>query len=159
MVTQLSEGVARVAWSDIADQFPAHLVGLSKAEIAEHLGDGLRLPLDEVISQFPQELFVADTPEVEIHGLHRIPVPFHPMEESDTPSEAAPVIPAGAGDHTRAGDQADAAAGGAARPRAGPARGPVVGGAAARGASGAGGDRASRRTRGDRAAAAGGAAA
>jgi hypothetical protein len=93
VVTQLSEGVARVAWSDIADQFPAHLVGLSKAEIAEHLGDGLRLPLDEVISQFPQELFVADTPEVEIHGLHRIPVPFHPMGESDTPTEAAPVIP------------------------------------------------------------------
>ena len=84
VVTQLSEGVARVAWSDIVDQFPAHLVGLSKAEITEHLGDGLRLPLDEVISQLPQELFVADTPEVEIHGLHRIPVPFHPVEESDT---------------------------------------------------------------------------
>jgi hypothetical protein len=93
VVTQLSEGVARVAWNDIADQFPAHLVGLSKAEIAEHLGDGLRLPLDEVISQFPQELFVADTPEVEIHGLHRIPVPFHPMEESTAPSDAAAVIP------------------------------------------------------------------
>ena len=91
VVTQLSEGVARVAWSDIADQFPAHLVGLSKAEIAEHLGDGLRLPLDEVISQFPQELFVADTPEVEIHGLHRIPVPFHPVEESDAVGEPAPV--------------------------------------------------------------------
>ena len=89
VVTQLSEGVARVAWSDIADQFPAHLVGLSKAEITEHLGDGLRLPLDEVIAQFPQELFVADTPEVEIHGLHRIPVPFHPLEESDTAPEPA----------------------------------------------------------------------
>ncbi|HEX9746958.1 MAG TPA: hypothetical protein VGB86_00980 [Methylomirabilota bacterium] len=92
VVTQLSEGVARVAWSDIADQFPAHLVGLSKAEIAEHLGDGLRLPLDEVIAQFPQELFVADTPEVDIHGLHRIPVPFHPAEESDTAHESAAVI-------------------------------------------------------------------
>jgi hypothetical protein len=92
VVTQLSEGLARIAWSDIADQFPAHLVGLSKAEITEHLGDGLRLPLDEVIAQFPQELFVADTPEVEIHGLHRIPVPFHPLEESDTAPESAPVI-------------------------------------------------------------------
>ena len=92
VVTQLSEGVVRVAWSDIADQFPAHLVGLSKAEITEHLGDGLRLPLDEVIAQFPQELFVADTPDVEIHGLHRIPVPFHPLEESDTAPEPAPVI-------------------------------------------------------------------
>jgi hypothetical protein len=91
VVTQLSEGVARVAWSDIVDQFPAHLVGLSTAEITEHLGDGLRLPLDEVISQFPQELFVADTPQVEIHGLHRIPVPFHPVEESDTVGEPAPV--------------------------------------------------------------------
>lgn len=92
VVTQLSEGVARVAWSDIADQFPARLVGLSKAEITEHLGDGLRLPLDEVIAQFPQELFVADTPEVDIHGLHRIPVPFHPLEESDTAPEPAPAI-------------------------------------------------------------------
>jgi len=91
VVTQLSEGVARVAWSDIADQFPAHLVGLSTAEISEHLGDGLRLPLDEVISQLPQELFVADTPEADIHGLHRIPVPFHPLEESDPTPEPAPV--------------------------------------------------------------------
>ena len=91
VVTQLSEGMARVAWSDIADQFPAHLVGLSKAEIAEHLDEGLRLPIDEVIRQLPQELFVADTPEVEIHGLHRIPVPFHPMDESQAPTEAAAV--------------------------------------------------------------------
>ena len=91
VVTQLSEGVARVAWSDIADQFPAHLVGLSKAEITEHLDEGLRLPIDEVIRQLPQELFVADTPEVEIHGLHRIPVPFHPMDESEAPTEAAAV--------------------------------------------------------------------
>jgi hypothetical protein len=88
VVTQLSEGVARVAWSDIADQFPAHLVGLSKAQITEHLGNGLRLPLDEVIAQLPQELFVADTPEVEIHGFQRIPVPFHPLGES----EPAPAI-------------------------------------------------------------------
>ena len=93
VVTQLSEGVARVAWSDIADQFPAHLVGLSKAEIAEHLGDGLRLPIDEVISQFPQELFVADAPEVETQGLHRIPIPFHPMEESNASTGAASVSP------------------------------------------------------------------
>jgi len=90
VVTQLSEGVARVAWSDIADQFPAHLVGLSTAEISEHLGDGLRLPLDEVISQLPQELFVADTPEADIHGLHRIPVPFHPLGESDPAPDPAP---------------------------------------------------------------------
>ena len=92
VVTQLSEGVARVAWSDIADQFPAHLVGLSSAQIVEHLGEGLRLPLDEVIGQLPHELFVADTPAVEIHGLHRIPVPFHPVEESDASTESAPML-------------------------------------------------------------------
>ena len=91
VVTQLSEGIARVAWSDIADQFPAHLVGLSRAQITEHLGDGLRLPLDEVIAQLPQELFAADRPEVEVHGLHRIPVPFHPIEESDAASGPAAV--------------------------------------------------------------------
>jgi len=95
VVTQLSEGIARVAWSDIADQFPARLVGLSKAQITEHLGDGLRLPLDEVISQLPQELFAADRPEAEIHGLHRIPVPFHPIEESEVgrPSTVARPAP------------------------------------------------------------------
>jgi hypothetical protein len=82
VVTQLSEGVARVAWADIADQFPSHLVGLSTSEISEHLGDGLRLPLDEVIGQLPHELFVADTPEIEMPGLDRVPVPFHPLEES-----------------------------------------------------------------------------
>lgn len=90
VVTQLAEGVARVAWTDIAAQFPRHLVGLSNAEISEHLGDGLRLPLDEVIGQLPHELFVADTPEISIAGLDRIPVPFHPVEESEPAAE--PVV-------------------------------------------------------------------
>jgi len=96
VVTQLSEGIARVAWSDIADQFPPRLVGLGAAEISEHLRDGLKLPLDEVVGQLPHELFVADTPEMEIPGLDRIPVPFHPLEGSGpVPSlvrEASPEI-------------------------------------------------------------------
>ena len=82
VVTQLSEGVARIDWNDIVDQFPAHLVGLGPDEIREHLGEGVRLPLDEVVGQLPHELFVADTPEMEIAGLDRIPVPFQPMEDS-----------------------------------------------------------------------------
>jgi hypothetical protein len=96
VVTQLAEGIARVAWSDIADQFPSELVGLGSAEISEHLGDGLKLPLDEVVSQLPHELFVADAPEIEIPGLERIPIPFHPVEQSGPPPtllrEAAPDI-------------------------------------------------------------------
>jgi len=83
VVTQLAEGVARVAWADIAEQFPRHLIGLSPTEINEHLAHGLRLPLDEVIGQLPHELFVADTPEVEMPGLERIPAPFQPLEEPD----------------------------------------------------------------------------
>jgi hypothetical protein len=96
VVTQLAEGVARIAWADIASQFPRHLVGLSQTEINEHLAHGLRLPLDEVIGQLPHELFVADTPEVEMPGLDRIPVPFRPMEESDlAPSlQPEPTAPA-----------------------------------------------------------------
>ncbi len=82
VVTQLSEGIAQVAWSDVADQFPPHLVGLGAAEISEHLRDGLKLPLDEVVGQLPHELFVADTPEMEMPGFERIPVPFHPLEGS-----------------------------------------------------------------------------
>jgi len=84
VVTQLSEGIARIAWSDIVDQFPSPLVGLSPEEVSEHLGEGLSLPLDEVVGQLPHELFVADadTPEVDIAGLDRIPVPFQPMEDS-----------------------------------------------------------------------------
>ena len=101
VVTQLSEGLACVAWSDIADQFPPHLVGLSRAEISEHLRDGLKLPLDEVVGQLPRELFVADTPEPEMLGLDRIPVPFHPLEGSgptpsllrEKPAEARPAPP------------------------------------------------------------------
>ena len=93
VVTQLSEGVALVSWSDIVDQFPPRLIGLGSAEINEHLGDGLRLPLDEVVGQLPHELFVADSPEVELSGLDRIPVPFHPLEESEpTPSPTAQVV-------------------------------------------------------------------
>jgi hypothetical protein len=95
VVTQLAEGVARVAWSDIADQFPPQLIGLGSAEISEHLGDGLRLPLDEVVGQLPHELFIADTPEVELSGLDRIPVPFHPLEESEpVPSATGQGVPA-----------------------------------------------------------------
>jgi hypothetical protein len=94
VVTQLSEGIARVDWSDIADQFPPHLVGLGAAEISEHLRDGLKLPLDEVVGQLPHELFVADTPEMEVPGLDRIPVPFHPLEGSGpTPSLLREVPP------------------------------------------------------------------
>jgi hypothetical protein len=106
VVTQLAEGIARVAWSDIVDQFPPELVGLGSAEISEHLGDGLKLPLDEVVGQLPHELFVADTPEIEMPGLERIPVPFHPVEESGPPPtllrEAAPDIrPAATGERSR----------------------------------------------------------
>jgi hypothetical protein len=94
VVTQLAEGIARVAWSDIVDQFPPRLIGLGSAEIGEHLGEGLRLPLDEVVGQLPHELFVADTPEVELSGLDRIPVPFRPLEESEpAPSTTAQVVP------------------------------------------------------------------
>jgi hypothetical protein len=82
VVTQLAEGIARVAWADIADQFPSRLIGLSPEEINDHLGQGLRLPLDEVIGQLPHELFVADTPEVDLPGLDRIPAPFRQHEES-----------------------------------------------------------------------------
>jgi hypothetical protein len=82
VVTQLGEGVARVAWADVVDQFPPHLVGLGSGEISEHLGDGLRLPLDEVVGQMGHELFMSDVPEVKIPGLDRIPVPFHPTGES-----------------------------------------------------------------------------
>jgi hypothetical protein len=91
VVTQLAEGVARVSWADIADQFPPHLVGLSTAEISTHLGEGLRLPLDEVISQLPHELFVADTSEIEITpGFDRIPLPFHPVQESESVPRPVP---------------------------------------------------------------------
>lgn len=106
IVTQLGEGVARVAWNDIADQFPSRLVGLSNAEISEHLKDGLRLPIDEVVSQLPHNLFVADSPEIEIPGLDRIPEPFRPLggappdhleptgETSGAPPVAEPSPPA-----------------------------------------------------------------
>jgi hypothetical protein len=93
VVTQLAEGLARVSWADIAGQFPARLVGLSTTEISEHLGEGLRLPLDEVIGQLPHELFVADAPEIEsVPGLDRIPVPFHPVESSTAEPQPAPAV-------------------------------------------------------------------
>jgi hypothetical protein len=101
VVTQLAEGVASVAWSDIVGQFPPALVGLGSAEISEHLHDGLKLPIDEVIGQLPHDIFVADTPEVEMSGLDRIPVPFHPLEGSspapgllaESTPDAAPARP------------------------------------------------------------------
>lgn len=93
IVTQLSEGVARVAWNDIVDQFPSHLIGLSREEITDHLGDGLRLPLDEVVSQLPHDLFVADTPEIDVPGLDRIPVPFHPVDDPAGSTPTGPLAP------------------------------------------------------------------
>ena len=93
IATQLSEGVARVPWNDIVDQFPSHLIGLGRDEITEHLGDGLRLPLDEVVSQLPHDLFVADTPEIEMPGLDRIPIPFHPVDDVAPSTSTAPLAP------------------------------------------------------------------
>lgn len=93
VVTQLSEGLARVAWNDIVDQFPPHLIGLGLDEVTEHLGDGLRLPLDEVVGQLPHDLFVAGTPEIEVPGLDRIPVPFHPVEDVGLSTPPVPQAP------------------------------------------------------------------
>jgi hypothetical protein len=93
---QLLEGVVRVRWDVVSDQFPRQL-GLTDAEIAGRLSDGqLVLPLDEIVSQLPQDLFVLKNPPLDLTGIENFPEPFQPLsadqpEEGAADHEAAPI--------------------------------------------------------------------
>jgi hypothetical protein len=93
---QLLEGVVRVRWDVVSDQFPRQL-GLTDAEIAGRLSDGqLVLPLDEIFAQLPRDLFVLTNPPLDLTGIENFPAPFQPLsadqpEEGGADHETAPV--------------------------------------------------------------------
>jgi hypothetical protein len=104
-LVQLGEGLVRAGWGVVAEQFPRSLLAMADDAIRRHLADGqLVLPLDEVVSQMPAELFRAAGPPPEIHGIEDFPalfeqIPSPTREPSPTRPEAAspePVVEAGA---------------------------------------------------------------
>jgi hypothetical protein len=70
------------------------LLAVSEEELARQFVDGLLLPLDEVIRQFPPETFAAAGPGPDVRQLESFPAPFQPLvPEAQPPAEttAAPV--------------------------------------------------------------------
>ena len=79
VLSQLGEGQVRVTWQAVAGQFPRHLLAVSEEEIAEQLAEGLILPLDEVISQIPPDVFGTAVGVPEPRGIEQFPAPFQPL--------------------------------------------------------------------------------
>ena len=55
---QLAEGLIRVKWDAVASQFPRETLVVSDADMMARLPNGITLPIDEVISQIPADLFM-----------------------------------------------------------------------------------------------------
>lgn len=94
LLPQLGEGEVRVPWDVVAGQLPRQLLAVSEEELARQFVDGLLLPLDEVIRQFPPETFATAGPGPDVRQLESFPAPFQPLvPEAQPPAEttAAPV--------------------------------------------------------------------
>jgi hypothetical protein len=118
---QLLEGVVRVRWDVVSDQFPQQL-GLTDAEIGGRLSDGqLVLPLDEIVSQLPRDLFVLRNPPLDLTGIENFPEPFQPLsanqpEDGAADHETAPVGAAAPIAETGHRDQVEAVPAATSRP-------------------------------------------
>ncbi len=81
-LVQLAEGVVRVGWEVVADQFPRDLLAMGDEGVKRRLPDAqIVLPLDEVVRQMPGELFTSE------------PGPELPFDAEDIPDLFLP--PAG----------------------------------------------------------------
>jgi hypothetical protein len=79
LLPQLAEGVAQVAWSVVAEQFPGQALAGAHAEVARLLPAGmLTLPIDEIVPQLPAVLFTPPGTALDVRGLEDFPPPFQP---------------------------------------------------------------------------------
>lgn len=109
---QLAEGVVRVAWEDIASQFPPQSLALTAEELSARIAGGtIALPLDEVVSQLSPETFAMPAARPDLLALEAFPEPFQ-VGPSRAPQDLAPagaapesarVMPADPGPHLRSG--------------------------------------------------------
>lgn len=90
VLPQLAEGIIRVKWEVVADQFPREQLAVSDAEMAEQLAGGIRLPIDEVIQQISPDLFMTAGPVLDMRGLESFPAPFQPLVSDPAPEPARP---------------------------------------------------------------------
>jgi hypothetical protein len=92
VVPQLAEGVVRVGWGVVADQFPRTLLAVAADGVKSELPDGqLVLPLDEIVSQIPIELRQADRPVLALRGIENFPEPFRKIDR-DFPDESVETV-------------------------------------------------------------------
>jgi hypothetical protein len=83
-LAQLAEGIVRADWDVVAGQFPRSLLALDDAAISGRLPNGqLVLPLDEVVRQFPPELFLPAGPGPDVQAIESFPTPFQPVVSVD----------------------------------------------------------------------------
>lgn len=93
LLPQLGEGEVRVPWDVVAGQLPRQLLAVSEEELARQFVDGLLLPLDEVIRQFPPETFAAAGPGPDVRQLESFPAPFQPLVPEAQPPAETPAAP------------------------------------------------------------------
>ncbi len=91
VLPQLGEGLVTVAWDIVANQFPRDVLAITDDEVKTGLREGgLVLPLDEVVSQLPHELFAATGSGPDVRGIESYPAPFQPFAPEQE-AHAAPV--------------------------------------------------------------------
>jgi hypothetical protein len=91
-LAQLEEGVVRVGWDVVADQFPRDLLAMGDEGVRRRLPDAqIVLPLDEVVRQMPTDLFAAELEPVVLNEADDIPDLFLPpsLDEVATVAHAA----------------------------------------------------------------------
>src|SRR5262249_28102211 len=94
-IAQLAEGFVRARWEVVAEQFPRDLLSMTDEEIIRSLVDGqLALPLDELVSQLPPDLFASSARAIDVEGMQDVPEPFQPVlpeHVGEGMTEACPV--------------------------------------------------------------------
>jgi hypothetical protein len=97
VIPQLADGVVRLEWYVVAEQFPRQALALSDAEVAARLpGGALTLPLDEVVPQLPPEVFADLAPALDTRGLDDVPPLFVPDPPPPGPPDRPATPPSGA---------------------------------------------------------------
>jgi hypothetical protein len=85
VLSQLAEGLIRAKWDVVAPQFPREMLTISDADMMARLPNGITLPLDEMISQIPPDLFAIGGSAIDLHGLESFPAPFQPIVSDPEP--------------------------------------------------------------------------
>ena len=96
VLPHLADGAIDIPWAVIEYQFPEMAFALPQAEVRRRFaGWHLSLPMDEVLSQAPPELWRVDVPAPDLTALNQFPAPFA-LGEAAPASQPTPAAVAAA---------------------------------------------------------------